>query len=143
MPRHGRLGEEAAEACRQKFIMVVRIGSAMMQATTRVTTRYLKASTADASSASICSVTRIAPSSAPMPAPMRPDSSSAGGQRTGLAHQRDRQPGRDHRLGAEALERRARVHREHDADGDAGHGDERRRTEAELVELAERSRAIS
>ena len=61
----------------------------------------------------------------------------AAGQRPGLAHQRDRQAGRDHRLGAEALERRARVHREHDADRDARDGDERRRAQAELVELAE------
>src|SRR5262245_13056763 len=60
-----------------KFISVVRIGSAITQAITRVTTRYLNESTAVASSASICSVTRIAPSSAPMPAPIRPDSSSA------------------------------------------------------------------
>ena len=44
---------------------------------TRVTARYLKASTALASSASICSVTFIAPISAPMPAPTRPDTSKA------------------------------------------------------------------
>ena len=57
------------------FITVVRMGKATTQAIMRVTTRYLKESTAVASRASICSVTRIAPSSAPMPAPMRPDSS--------------------------------------------------------------------
>ena len=47
-----------------------------MQAATRVTTRYRNASTAEASRASICSVTRMAPSSAPMPAPILPESSS-------------------------------------------------------------------
>ena len=47
----------------------------MTHATTRVTTRYLKESTALASSASICSVTFIAPSSAPIPAPIRPERS--------------------------------------------------------------------
>ena len=58
-----------------RFITDVRIGSAITHATTRVTTRYLKESTATASRASICSVTFIAPSSAPMPAPMRPERS--------------------------------------------------------------------
>ena len=43
----------------------------------RVTARNLNESTATASSASICSVTFIAPSSAPMPAPTRPATSSA------------------------------------------------------------------
>ena len=59
-----------------KSINVVSSGTAMMQARMRVTARYLKELTAVASSASICSVTFIAPSSAPMPAPTRPDSSS-------------------------------------------------------------------
>ena len=57
------------------FITVVRTGSAITQATMRVTTRYLNESTAVASRASICSVTFIAPSSAPMPAPIRPERS--------------------------------------------------------------------
>ena len=47
-----------------------------MQATTRVTTRNLNESTATASRASICSVTFIAPSSAPTPAPTRPERSN-------------------------------------------------------------------
>ena len=42
------------------------------------------------------------------------------GERAGLADQRDGEAGRDHRLGAEPLERRARVHRQHDANGEAG-----------------------
>ena len=54
-------------------MMSVSRGRATTQARIRVTARYLNASTADASSASICSVTRMAPSSAPMPAPTRPD----------------------------------------------------------------------
>jgi hypothetical protein len=58
-----------------KFITSVSSGSATTQAMMRVTARNLNASTALASSASICSVTRIAPSSAPMPAPTRPESS--------------------------------------------------------------------
>ena len=58
-------------------------------------------------------------------------------QRTGLADERDRQAGRNHRLGAESLERRARVHRQHDADRHARHRDERRRPEPELVDLAD------
>jgi len=48
-----------------------------MQAITRVEARYFIESTAKDSSASICSVTRMPPSSAPMPAPTRPDSSRA------------------------------------------------------------------
>ena len=59
-----------------KFMTEVRMGIASMQAATRVTTRNLNESTATASSASICSVTFMAPSSAPMPAPTRPDTSS-------------------------------------------------------------------
>jgi len=43
-----------------------------MHASTRVLTRKRKGSTADASMASICSVTFMDPSSAPMPAPTRP-----------------------------------------------------------------------
>ena len=61
----------------QKSMTVVSSGIAMMQAMMRVTARNLNASTATASSASICSVTFIAPSSAPMPAPTRPATSSA------------------------------------------------------------------
>ena len=70
-----------------------------------------------------------------MPAPIRPDSSKPGGQRTGFADQRHRQAGRNHRFGAEPLERGARVHREHDADRQAGDGNQRRGPEPELVEL--------
>ena len=47
-------------------------GSATMQARIRVAARYLSGSTPDASMASICSVTRMEPSSAPIPAPTRP-----------------------------------------------------------------------
>ena len=72
-----------------------------------------------------------------MPAPIRPDSSRPAVSGPGLAHERDGQARRDHRLGAEALERRARVHREHDADRHAGDGDERRRSQPELEELAD------
>jgi len=56
----------------QKSAARVRSGSIRMQAATRVAARYLKGSTAEASIASICSVTFIDPSSAPMPAPTRP-----------------------------------------------------------------------
>ena len=55
-----------------KSIMIVRSGIAIISAMMRVTARYLNASTALASSASICSVTFIAPISAPIPAPTRP-----------------------------------------------------------------------
>ena len=51
---------------------IVSIGSTTIQARMRVAARYLYGFTADASIASICSVTRIEPSSAPKPAPMRP-----------------------------------------------------------------------
>ena len=50
-----------------KFMTVVSSGSAMMHAMTRVTTRYRNESTAVASSASTCSVTFMAATSAPMP----------------------------------------------------------------------------
>ena len=60
----------------------------------------------------------------------------AGGQRAGLADQRNRQAGRDHCLGAKALERRARVHRQHDADRQARGQDQRCGAKAELVEVA-------
>ena len=58
-------------------------------------------------------------------------------QRAGFADERDREARGNHRLGAEALERRAGVHREHDADRHPRHGDERRRPEPELVDLAD------
>ena len=54
-----------------------------------------------------------------MPAPTRPETSSAGRERSGFADQRDREAGGNHRFGAEALERGARVHRQHDADREA------------------------
>ena len=57
-------------------------------------------------------------------------------QRPRLAHERNRQAGRDHRFGAEALERRARMHRQHDADRHAGDRDQRRRSQSELIDLA-------
>ena len=47
-------------------------GSITMQASTRVATRNLNGSIAEASIASICSVTLIEPSWAPMPAPTLP-----------------------------------------------------------------------
>ena len=73
-----------------------------------------------------------------MPAPIRPERSERRRQRPGLAHQGAMaSPARNHRLGAEPLERGPGVHREDDADGDAGHGDERRGPEAELVGLAD------
>src|SRR5258705_349544 len=59
----------------QKSMTAVSSGMAMMHARMRVTARNLNESTATASSASICSVTFMAPSSAPMPAPTRPDTS--------------------------------------------------------------------
>jgi hypothetical protein len=59
-----------------KSIMIVSTGIAIISAMMRVTARYLNESTAFASSASICSVTFIAPISAPMPAPTRPATSS-------------------------------------------------------------------
>ena len=72
-----------------------------------------------------------------MPAPIRPDSSSPAVSGPVSRDQRDGQAGRNHRLGAEPLERRAGVHRQHDADRQAGDGDQRRRPHAELVELAD------
>ena len=60
-----------------------------------------------------------------------------GRKRPGLAHQGDRQPGRNHRFGAEPLERGAGVHREHHADGHARYGDQRRRAQAELIDLSD------
>ncbi len=56
----------------------------------------------------------------------------------GFAHERDRQPGGDHRLGAKSFERRARVHRKHDADRDPRHRNEWSRPEPELVNLTDR-----
>ena len=56
--------------------MIVSSGITIISAMIRVTARYLNASTALASSASICSLTFIAPISAPMPAPTRPATSS-------------------------------------------------------------------
>ena len=115
--------------------MIVSSGIAIISAMMRVTARYLKASTALASSASICSVTFIAPISAPMPAPTRPDTSSPAVERPGFANERDREPGRNHRLGAKPLERCAGVHRQHDADRESGGENQRRRAIAELVDV--------
>ena len=53
-------------------------GSIIVQATKRGTTRYLTGSTAMTSSASICSVTFIVPSSAVMEAPILPAITKAG-----------------------------------------------------------------
>ena len=53
-------------------------------------------------------------------------------QRSRLADERDRQAGGNHRLGAEALERGARVHRQHDADREARREDQRRGAVPEL-----------
>ena len=58
----------------EKFSMV-RMGSAITQATMRVTIRYLNEPTARDSSASICWVIRMPASSAPIPAPTRPATS--------------------------------------------------------------------
>ena len=49
-----------------------RTGTIMVDAKTRVTTKYLKGLVPDTSMASICSVTRIEPNSAPMPEPILP-----------------------------------------------------------------------
>src|SRR5438045_821566 len=56
----------------QKVAAMVNSGSINVHATTRVAARYLYGSTAEASIASICCVTFMDPSSAPMPAPARP-----------------------------------------------------------------------
>ena len=104
----------------------------------RVTTRYLKESTAVASRASICSVTFIAPSSAPMPAPIRPERSRPAVSGPVSLTSAKRQASGDHRFGAEALERRARVHRQHDADGKPGDRNQRDRSHTELVQLPQR-----
>ena len=55
-----------------KSINSVKTGSATTQATTRGTTRNLNESTDSDSMPSICSVTRMFPSTAPMPEPTRP-----------------------------------------------------------------------
>ncbi len=49
-----------------------KIGSIKVAANTRVTTRYLKGFVPETSMASICSVTRMDPISAPMPEPILP-----------------------------------------------------------------------
>src|ERR1700691_966977 len=56
----------------QKSAASVNNGSIKMHANTRVAARYLYGSTAEAVIASICSVTFMDPSSAPIPAPARP-----------------------------------------------------------------------
>src|SRR6266404_8143577 len=61
----------------QKSEIKVSSGSINMHARTRVATKNLYGFTAEASIASICSLTRIAPSSAPMPAAARPLTTSA------------------------------------------------------------------
>src|ERR1700722_3666537 len=60
----------------QKSVTSVSSGSTTMQARTRVKASSLWGFTAEASMASICSVTFMDPSSAPMPAPTRPATTS-------------------------------------------------------------------
>src|SRR5262249_20217195 len=61
----------------QKSETTVNSGIATIAASTLVAARYFSGLTADASIESICSVTFIDPSSAPIPAPTRPDATSA------------------------------------------------------------------
>ena len=57
--------------------MLDKMGNIIVVAPTRVTTRYLNGLVPDTSMASICSVTRIDPSSAPIPDPILPAQISA------------------------------------------------------------------
>ena len=76
------VGGVTGTVTRIRIRATTRIGIAIMQATTRVTTRNLNESTATASRASICSVTFIAPSSAPDRSRPRPDPRRAARRRT-------------------------------------------------------------
>ncbi len=108
-----------------KSMMIVSSGIAIISAMMRVTARYLNASTALASSASICSDhfhrAQFGADAGANPA----GDEQRGGERSGFANHRNRQPGRNHRLGAEPFERRSCVHRQHDADRQPGRADER------------------
>ena len=119
-----------------KFIRVVRIGRAMMQARDagddqipeRVDGRGLER-------VDLLGDPHRAELGADAGADRGPRASSPARQRPGLAHQRDGEPGRDHRLGAEPLERGPRVHRQHDADRHPGDGDQRRGAQPQLEQL--------
>ena len=60
-----------------------------------------------------------------------------GHQRAGFPNQGDGETRGNHRFGAEALERRARVHRQHDANRKARGGDQRRGPPADLEDVAQ------
>ncbi len=120
-----------------KSIMIVSSGITIISAMIRVTARYLNASTALASSASICSRHLHR---ADLGADAGADASrheESSGQRTCFADERDREPRGNHRLGAEALERGACVHRQHDADREARRENQRRGAVSELKDVPE------
>jgi hypothetical protein len=98
-------------------MMVVSSGIAMMHARMRVTARNLNDLGAD-------------PRSHPA------GNEKAGDQRSRLANQRNRQPRGNHRFGAETLERGARMHRQHNADGEARQCDERHRSPTDFEDVA-------
>ena len=58
-----------------------------------------------------------------------------GRERSRLADERNRETGRNHCLRPEPLERRARVHRQHDPDREARGRNQRCRTETELEQM--------
>lgn len=60
----------------------------------------------------------------------------ARGKRSSLANQGNRQSSGDHRLGAKTLERCPGMHRQHDANREAGKRNQRKRTPAHLKYLA-------
>jgi hypothetical protein len=66
-----------------------------------------------------------------------PSHEEAGYEGAGFANERNSKGGGNHYLGAEALERGACVHREHNADRDARREDERRGAVPELIRMPE------
>ena len=88
---------------------------------TRGRTRYWTGLTATSTSASICSVMRIEPSSVAMPAPAR--AATTIDVNTGASSRvtREAERGADEALGAELPQRRGQLQREHHADEEADH----------------------
>jgi hypothetical protein len=107
---------------------------AIISALIRVTARYLKASTAFASSVDLFGDAHRAKLGAD-PSTHASRYEKPRSERPCFANQGDGEARRDQRFGAEPLERRARVHRQDDADCEAGRENQRRGSRAELIDM--------
>ena len=117
--------------------MIVRSGIAIINAMMRVTARYLNAVDGIGfEGVDLLAHFHRADLGADAGADA-PSHEEPGGQRARLADERNREAGWNHRLGTEALERGACMHRQHDADREAGGENQRRGAVPELKEMPE------